>query len=102
MSNQTRYSIDISDIVALRFQCKHCCVTLSLILTAEMRIALHDYPNCKEPWLSAHGSTIEPAVKDLVKNLHAMSSALRIRETAAKDEGVSLTLELTSSLPMPH
>src|SRR5438046_6983916 len=95
MTVQTKYLIEISDIVALRCECKNqeCQTTLLITLasTATNEV-FRACPKCKSPWAKFGDSTFELEIR---KFIDAMDSMGKI----AKNLGFSLTLEIKGLLP---
>jgi hypothetical protein len=95
MTSQTKYFIDVSDIIALRFECKHCHATTSLPISSDIRIeSLRACPNCNEPWARMNESSIEIAIKKFVDNFKEFEAVLRRRNEFAPDRGFILSVEI--------
>lgn len=99
MTIQTKRFIELTDILALRFTCKHCGATLSLSITDDklMReqptMFLGNCPGCQRPWTNFGGSTNEQLITRVTAALN------RLREALAGNPpmpfGFSLGVEIT-------
>jgi hypothetical protein len=69
MTSQTKYYIDLSDIAALRFECRHCGATLTLDARKNFSTPPRTCVNCKEDLWPYEDATIERAIVGLVENL---------------------------------
>ena len=98
MTRQTKHFIDLSDIVALRFECKHCRATISLPISSAIRIdSLRACANCNEPWAKLHqGASMEIAIKNFVDTLKDFESVLRGRNEFSPEGGFLLSVEIKS------
>jgi len=98
MTAQLKHFIDISDIVSLRMQCRHCEATLSLPISEKMEVQpLRTCPSCNEPWASLpSGNTIENPITDLAKAIKVLERVKQARDEWAKDpnRGFSISLEI--------
>jgi hypothetical protein len=100
MMVQTKHFIELSDIVALRFACKFCDVTMSLSLSNEklksgetqMDHFWDKCPNCHRDWLDINGAEYQQILTRATGSLNRLKELL-YSETAAK-LGVSFLLEI--------
>jgi hypothetical protein len=88
MMTQTKTYIELSDLKALRFECKGCRAVLLLPFTADLSTGIKACPKCRKGWTAlenfSYATEIEAfirATNDLLPHLKAM--------------GFSLTLEVT-------
>jgi len=95
MSSQTQYFIELGDVLALRFKCKHCETIVSLPMSAKDKRMemLGACPNCNEPWLLSCNVSIVPAVAELTAALLKLTAIIQERDKSP-DTGVSLMLEV--------
>jgi hypothetical protein len=98
MTSHTKHYIDLSDIVALRLECKHCRGTISLPIHSEIRAqSLRACPNCNEHWASLHqGANMEIAITNLVDTLKDFELAFRKRSEFSQEGGFLLSVEINS------
>jgi len=104
MTIQTKHFIDPSDIVSIRFDCKHCKTSVSIAISSTVKIdTLAMCPSCRKPWLAIpDGPSLLPDVVSFAKAVNDMVSALRDwrKGTAARNlEGFSMELEINIPLP---
>jgi hypothetical protein len=103
MTVQIKRFIELSDILALRFTCKNCGVTLSFPIEDNKlkRDNLNNQfldvcPGCRHAWADLAGSTYEPVI------VRAAVALNRLREVLYGDPptplGFSLSLEITPEL----
>lgn len=99
MTSQTKVFIELSDITALRLECKRCKATLSLALSNEIDVKkLRVCPNCSNPWtMLPEGNTIELTVKGAIDSLKTLAASI-VRD--AFPLGCSLTLEVKDVAPV--
>ena len=73
MTIQTKQYIDLSDVVAFRFDCKQCGATLSLPLSdPRQKLALQHCPNCKTAWTMTTGLDYNQLISDFRESLKRM------------------------------
>ena len=103
MTSQTKHFIELSDIVALRFECKHCHATVSLPISADIKVeSLRICPNCNEPWARLpEGSTIELAIKKFIDDFKNFEDLLRRRSEFLPESGFLLCIEIKSDAAQP-
>ena len=104
VSGQTRYFIELSDIVAVRFECEQCHATVSLPLSKWLRAEmLRSCPNCAQPWLALPmGAGVENMVKQCTDQIINAAEALKRWKDQTQSAGVagcSMLIEINSSLP---
>jgi hypothetical protein len=99
MTSQTQKFIELSDIVALKLECKHCGSALAIPSSRDMTRRedvgkLSSCPVCQMPWATLGGATYEPLIAKFVSALN------EIRRTF-KDApiGFTLTFEVTGEKP---
>jgi hypothetical protein len=103
MTSQTKHFIDLSDIVALRFECRRCHATVSLERSGEITVSsLRICPNCREPWAQRpEGSTIEVTIAKFIEQIKEFEEILRRRDELMIGGGFSLSLEIKSDAVSP-
>jgi hypothetical protein len=102
MTGQTKYFIELDDIVAYLFECTYCHATMSLAISSEIRTeSLRVCPNCKEGWTQLEeGSTIELSVKQFFDGLKEFKAILGRRKEFTKGRGFRLSHEINpDSIP---
>ena len=89
MTTQTKQFIELTDIVAFRFNCKNCGSTLSLPVSDERtRLVLDLCPNCKTQWAMTHGIAPDQFI------LGFREALKRIQATMVKDSKLEFTMML--------
>lgn len=101
MTSQTKKFIDLTDFLALRFECKSCGSTLVIPSTRnleqrEEQGKLSDCPVCRKPWASVGGSTCEPEIARFLAALSRLNDLL-----SRFPAGFTLTLEVKPDLTLP-
>jgi transcription initiation factor IIE alpha subunit len=76
MTSQTKRYIEVPEIIALRFDCKHCGASLSLPLARDVGKSLLKCPRCGEGWARLENSTSEVLIEELVEKIEKLSSIL--------------------------
>jgi hypothetical protein len=97
MTVQTKQYIEVSDISAVRFECKTCHATLTLQLAEVFKTsALATCPNCNAWWAAlAQGQTIEPTINTFVDAFRNLVDVLkRKKEISGGKDGFSFSLEI--------
>jgi hypothetical protein len=91
MTSQTKHYIDVSDILALRFECAKCKTSISFLVGESMDVRkLGACPNCGEWWANIPlESTIAPDIRDFIE------SAKRLMRTLGPDSEFSKRFSLT-------
>lgn len=97
MTAQTKHSIQLCDIHALRLECTQCHATVTLALGGEVRLSsFRSCPNCGTAWTtSLEGGSIESMVQAFLDGLKKLASALEFRK------GVAVSLELADAVLPP-
>jgi hypothetical protein len=91
MTTQTQQFIELSDVIALRCECRHCKAVLLIPIPGDINGALLKCPKCKHEWAGQeHVGTKEPDVQRFVDSLRFLSE-LKM--------GCSLTLETKTTPP---
>jgi hypothetical protein len=97
MTIQIKHFIELSDIVSMRFDCRHCKASITVpfaepVDTRKFCVC----PQCSEPWARLpNGSTMELTIEKLVSALREMRQALEWRATpAGQDSGFAFLLEI--------
>ena len=96
MTSQTKKFIELSDILSLRFGCKHCSSELLIsslrdIEKKEEQGKLNDCPVCRREWASVGGSSCELTIARFLTALNKLRSELHTFPV-----GFSLMLEITN------
>lgn len=94
MTSKTRHYIEVSDIVALHFECKECRATLILRLTKDLGNSILQCPVCRKGWAQLENSNLEWVVREFVQKCERLASEL-------PQFGFNLSLELSSD-PVSH
>ena len=99
MTSQTKYYVELSDILALRCECKRCHATVSLPIVRDARTnGLYNCPNCNEPWMvfqqGQSSQSIDPTVRDFMNSLTKLGEVIRRTEDLLKEGGFALSLEV--------
>lgn len=94
MTSQTKKFIELSDIIALRLECKNqkCKATLTTSVRDFRKGTLSACPVCKEPWATVNGSSCELAVSEFMQAFHKLEGMLG--GEGHFPAGFSLTLEI--------
>jgi hypothetical protein len=100
MTSQTQKFIELSDILALKLECKHCGSALAIPSSRDMAGRedigkLSTCPVCRMPWASLGGSTYEPLI---VKFVSALNEIRRTFKDAPI--GFTLTFEVSGDKPL--
>jgi len=98
MTTQTKKFIELSDILALRFECKECHSELLIsslrdISKREQQGKLNTCPVCRKEWASVNGSTCELAIAEFLTELNKLRGLLGTHQ-GAFPAGFSLTVEI--------
>jgi hypothetical protein len=97
MTSQTKHFIELSDLVALRFQCKKedCGATFTLPLSRALNTKkLAMCPHCERPWLNiAIGEVGERAIWEFAKSLTELARVMNEQSLSFADR-VSMVLEI--------
>jgi hypothetical protein len=81
---QTKHFIEVSDLLALRFACRYCDATLTLLLSDEKlstgehrpQTFLDNCPSCRRPWAEIAGTTYEPIIRKATVALRILQETL--------------------------
>ena len=77
MTTQTKQYIDLTDIIAFRFDCTKCGATLSLpVSAAHLKPALNSCPHCDAMWASTPGRSHSDVILDFREALKKVQSIL--------------------------
>jgi hypothetical protein len=92
MTSQTRHFIELSDVIAMRFECKHCRASLELGMKIEQG-TLHHCPSCHRDWALVNtdgpaGASYEQVFVKFIESINALNVA------AKAPIGFSMTLEI--------
>jgi hypothetical protein len=98
MTTQTKKFLELSDILALRFECKKCGSELLIsslrdISNRDEQGKLSNCPVCRNPWASVGGSTCELAIAEFLTVLNKLRGMLGTHE-GAFPAGFALTVEI--------
>src|SRR5436305_10181708 len=98
MTSEAKYFIEVSDMIALRFECRRCQATVVLSLGAvQVNVnKLRVCPNCDASWLQIpDGATIESRVKKFADELKGFQNALETWFSHLGDEtGFRFSVEI--------
>jgi hypothetical protein len=99
MTSQTKYYVELSDILALRCECKRCNSTISLPFAQMMRTeSLYNCPNCNESWTVFNhgqmGGSLDKPIRAFMESLKQLDDALHHRSELSGDGGFLLSLEV--------
>jgi len=89
MTHETKHLINVSDVIGVEFECKHCHARISLPPDATR--ALWQCPSCNEDWLlpntDEHNAiqTLLAVFKSTERALQGRSFSLRLQITAPPD-----------------
>ncbi len=94
MTSETKRFIELSDLLSLRLECKHCHSELLLsslrsLGTKEEQGKLNRCPVCSRDWALVNGSTCELTIAEFLKALNSLRDAL-----GSFPAGFKLTLEI--------
>lgn len=93
MTTQTKQYIDLSDIVAFRFDCKQCDAALSLPLSDNRtKLALAVCPNCKTVWAQRQGIAYDEIINEF--KAHLKRAAEIMGQQYSDPLGFSMVLEI--------
>jgi hypothetical protein len=99
MTSQTKYYIELSDILAVRCECKRCGATVSLPIVEDVRTnRLYGCPNCNEPWTvfqqGQAGQSIDPSLRAFLNTLSSFKDVLQRTQQLLGDGGFVFSLEV--------
>lgn len=99
MTTQVKSYIELSDIVAMRFECRQCQTTFSFLLTEKCDLRkFADCPNCAATWVGRAmppETSIEHEIMDVIRSVNNLRSIL------GKDGKFSTKLALTLEVATP-
>lgn len=90
MTVQTKHFIELSDVLSLRFDCKHCGASLSLSLDDRLYGTIASCPGCHQPWTVLNGSSYEKLFADF----STLVKRLRMDTDTSIPLGCSMLLEI--------
>lgn len=102
MTKQTRNYIELSDIVALRFECRLCHATLTIPLAKDVRVEnLKICPNCNVPWAEVPGqvNSMEKTIREFTEKVKGIQDAINRRNTI--HGGFLMSLEIVEAESTP-
>jgi hypothetical protein len=76
MTAQTRHYIEVSDILALRCECRKCHAVLTLPLARDVGDSLLKCPRCRTPWTQLENSTYEVLVSEFASKVETLAAQL--------------------------
>jgi Zn ribbon nucleic-acid-binding protein len=97
MTLQTKRFIELSDILALRFECRHCGATLTIDARKSFSVPPRECVNCKNDLWGYEDATVDQAIRKLADDLKllervmdgdkrvAFSFSLEIKEDTKKN-----------------
>jgi hypothetical protein len=104
VTTQTKKLIELSDILALHFKCKHndCKAALTISALHDLRTGtLYSCPVCKESWALVNGSGCELTIKDFLCAFQKLQSTLSDK-SGAFPAGFALRLEVKEEPKSPE
>ena len=97
MTSQTKHLIEPSDIIALRFECKHCHASLTVLAGDLENRNLQVCPNCKRGWALLSETSYEAAFSEFVAVLARLTHVLYGHgQLPPAPLGFTMTLEINS------
>jgi transcription elongation factor Elf1 len=96
MTSKTRTFIELSDLVALSFECRVCGATMSFDVRKDFNVQRAvECRNCGELWVrNIEGGSIEPTITKFVSALKELKNVLEGWQGKQRDRGFRLFLEL--------
>ena len=96
MTSQSKYLIELSDLLAFTFTCKQCGVSVSVPIAGDTKAnRLDKCPTCDEPWLTIPNvNTLSLTFEKLQWTLKTMAQAMKEREESKC--GFTLALEISA------
>lgn len=85
---QTKTYIELSDLKALRFECKGCRAVLLLPFTADLSKSIETCPKCHKGWTAMENFSYAAEIEAFIRSTNDLLPHL-------KAMGLSLTLEVT-------
>ena|SRR2546423_15320284 len=97
MTIETRTLIEVTDMMAIEFECPHCHIRYSVKLESGADRNVHDCPNCNEHWFTDN-HPISTKQSDLRLILGFMAA---IREMQSREFNAIIRLELRNGEQEP-
>ena len=98
MTSQTKHYVELSDLLALRCECKHCHATVSLPFGRDVRTeGLYSCPSCNEPWTNfgyGESQSIDPSVRIFMDAVNKFGEVLQRTNKLVGDRGFISSLEV--------
>ncbi len=98
MTSQTKYYVELSDILAVRCECKHCHATVSLPFGRDVRTeGLYSCPGCNGPWTKlgpGENRSIDSSVRTFVDSMNKFREILQRANELQGKGGFVLSLEV--------
>jgi uncharacterized paraquat-inducible protein A len=98
MTSQTKHYIQLSDILAVRFECKECGAAVSLPISMKINFSrISVCPNCGNPWATIMQTSLESDLKltaDAIFRATALLTQHQKILEGAGFKGFSLALEV--------
>ena len=78
MTSQTKHYIELSDIVALRFECKNCKTSVTFGMGQNFDLKkLSDCPGCKNTWVyDGYDISIQNEIEAVIRSINRLSETL--------------------------
>ncbi len=91
MTSKTKYYVELSDILAVRCECKRCRATVSIPIVRDARTnGLYSCPNCNEEWtvftVGQNSQSVDPTIRAFINSLKSMDEAIQ-RTNEAQGNG---------------
>ena len=98
MTSQTKYYVELSDILAVRCECKHCHATVSLPFGRDVRTeGLYSCPSCNEPWTKVglgENQSIDSSIRTFMDSVNKFREVLQRTDELRGKGGFVLSLEV--------
>jgi len=99
MTSQTKHYVELTDIVAIRCECRRCGASVSLPVMENVRTeGLQCCPSCNEHWAQLNPvlphQSIEPAIRTFIGSLTTFKGVLERTSSNQSEGGFRLTLEV--------
>ncbi|MGA2371143.1 MAG: hypothetical protein ABSG11_10785 [Candidatus Korobacteraceae bacterium] len=78
MTSQTKHYIELSDILALRFECKNCKTSVTFGMSQNFDLKkLSDCPGCKKTWVyDGYDISIQAEIEEVINSIKRLSGIL--------------------------
>jgi hypothetical protein len=76
MTSQTRHYIEVSDILAIRCECRECHAVLTLPLSRDAGKSLLVCPRCNKGWARQENSTSEVLIDEFAQKVEQLAGTL--------------------------